>query len=489
MNKNNTRVIIAAIILLLIAAGAYFALRDKNGEIAGEQQTTQDTQTETPQTEPPGPDMQEEAAAPQREPESGTATAEPESEAGDDEPVERQAAMLRIPTFDVLRVEPDGTAVIAGGAEPLGLLDVKEEESILASSDVTESGDFVAIVETPLSPGDHLIYLSVTMPDGRTVRSEQTATVSIPDGNNGELLALITEPGKASEIISAPQMQSTTSPGNTVVATRQDVDQQASNDGNAGRDDAMLSGDTSGDDETDTNLPAVNVETRGSQDEASGAVTAAQEPASDQTPIAVTVSIKAVEIEDDTLFVAGEGEIGATIRGYVDDALVAEGSVNIEGNFVLEARTEVSVGLHTIRVDMLNENNQVVARAVVPFDRPPGNQIAAISADPDGTSADQSDGTQTFLQPQLQGSDNAVIIRRGDNLWRISRRVYGRGVRYTTIYLANETQIVNPDLILPGQVFSLPVEPLPDSEAETIHRRLLEGMPVGPEYQLPPADR
>nr|WP_272210859.1 LysM peptidoglycan-binding domain-containing protein [Marinicella sp. W31]MDC2876777.1 LysM peptidoglycan-binding domain-containing protein [Marinicella sp. W31] len=196
-----------------------------------------------------------------------------------------------------------------------------------------------------------------------------------------------------------------------------------------------------------------------------------------------------MEIEDDIVFIAGEGMNGATIRGYIDDALLAESSVNIEGNYVLEAKSEVSVGLHTIRVDMLNEDNQVVARAVVPFDRPPGNQIAAISTDTAGIRQRQTDGTQTFVQPQLQGSDEAVIIRRGDNLWRISRRVYGRGVRYTTIYLANETQIIDPNLILPGQVFSLPGQPLSDSEAEIIHRRLLDGMPVGPEYKLPQGDQ
>jgi nucleoid-associated protein YgaU len=68
------------------------------------------------------------------------------------------------------------------------------------------------------------------------------------------------------------------------------------------------------------------------------------------------------------------------------------------------------------------------------------------------------------MSPALQSVDGAVIIRRGDNLWRISRRVYGRGVRYTTIYLANQDQIRDPDLILPGQVFSVPSS-TPEGEA------------------------
>jgi nucleoid-associated protein YgaU len=49
-----------------------------------------------------------------------------------------------------------------------------------------------------------------------------------------------------------------------------------------------------------------------------------------------------------------------------------------------------------------------------------------------------------------------AIIRRGDNLWTIARRVYGEGIRYTTIYDANTGQIRDPNRIYPGQVFALP---------------------------------
>ena len=39
---------------------------------------------------------------------------------------------------------------------------------------------------------------------------------------------------------------------------------------------------------------------------------------------------------------------------------------------------------------------------------------------------------------KLRQTESSVIIRRGDTLWHISRRVYGEGTRYTTIYLANQ---------------------------------------------------
>lgn len=53
---------------------------------------------------------------------------------------------------------------------------------------------------------------------------------------------------------------------------------------------------------------------------------------------------------------------------------------------------------------------------------------------------------------------NTAIVGRGDNLWNISRRIYGKGVRYTVIYSANPGQIRNPNRIYPGQLFVLPGE-------------------------------
>jgi nucleoid-associated protein YgaU len=83
----------------------------------------------------------------------------------------------------------------------------------------------------------------------------------------------------------------------------------------------------------------------------------------------------------------------------------------------------------------------------------------------------------TLEQAALTPSDSSVIIRRGDTLWQISRRVYGQGVRYTTIYLANEAQISNPDRILPGQVFSVPDDAL--DNAEELHRERLRNLRGG----------
>jgi len=81
--------------------------------------------------------------------------------------------------------------------------------------------------------------------------------------------------------------------------------------------------------------------------------------------------------------------------------------------------------------------------------------VAAATEAPAVVAAATPDVPET-VAPKLEHADGAVIIRRNDTLWRISRRVYGHGVRYSTIYLANQDQISDPDRIWPGQVFKVP---------------------------------
>jgi nucleoid-associated protein YgaU len=53
-------------------------------------------------------------------------------------------------------------------------------------------------------------------------------------------------------------------------------------------------------------------------------------------------------------------------------------------------------------------------------------------------------------------ADGRRLIERGDSLWELARRNYGRGTDFEAIYQANRDQIRNPDLIYPGQVFVIP---------------------------------
>jgi nucleoid-associated protein YgaU len=102
---------------------------------------------------------------------------------------------------------------------------------------------------------------------------------------------------------------------------------------------------------------------------------------------------------------------------------------------------------------------------------PSAESGAAATAGGNAATGQAATEPQTVQQAPLQHSKASVIIRRGDTLWQISRRVYGAGVRYTTIYLANEDQINNPDRILPGQIFGVPDEAMSEDESREMHRK------------------
>lgn len=71
---------------------------------------------------------------------------------------------------------------------------------------------------------------------------------------------------------------------------------------------------------------------------------------------------------------------------------------------------------------------------------------------------DQAAGSSQASVPSDKGPRSAVVVSRGDSLWRISRATYGTGMRYPLVLKANRDQIRDPDLIYPGQTFVLPKE-------------------------------
>jgi nucleoid-associated protein YgaU len=153
------------------------------------------------------------------------------------------------------------------------------------------------------------------------------------------------------------------------------------------------------------------------------------------------------------MFVAGAADPGRRVLAYADNILIGEAVASPAGRFLIETERELALGDHMIRVDAVGaDGTEVLARAAVPFTNEGADDIGDVFSAPSGAQATETTGART-------GNVNrSVIIRRGDTLWRISRRVYGQGVRYSAIYLANQNQIKNPDRIWPGQVFRVPEE-------------------------------
>mgnify|MGYP001627831403 FL=1 len=395
-----------------------------------------------------------------------------------------------VPAFDLVRVEPDGSLVVAGSGEPNGKIEVLSGENTITGTDVGPSGDFVAVLDEPLAPGDYQLQLLSTAPDGTKTYSEEIATVSIPDGSSGELLAMVAKPGEASRILTQPEAEAepepkelaSSDPAPMVSDEAGEESESRMPDMPAGSSDLSGSAPSiTGGEEPDSASETVADEPAAPASEPAETETAAlsqetAEPAAQDTPdAALFVRVDAVEIEGETIYVAGAATAGMGVRVLADNAEIGLTKSDDGGRFIVEAPVELSVGEHQIAAELLAADGSGVAmRATVPFTRPEGNRMAAV-ANTDETSnlsEPSGDGSNTVEQDRLTPASGSVIIRKGDTLWEISRRTYGQGVRYTTIYLANRQQIVDPNMISPGQVFSVPEEW--DQDAVKTHHDLLE---------------
>jgi nucleoid-associated protein YgaU len=215
--------------------------------------------------------------------------------------------------------------------------------------------------------------------------------------------------------------------------------------------------------------------------------------------------------EKGAFFASGFGPSGGLIRLYLNDAPVASVTVGPDQQWSLKIEKGLIKGTYRVRADLISPNDgSVVARVEVPFDYTPVIATAPFEALPapqiqtkpqDAAAAAptanavsapavvaqtpvaptpvaqapvvQVPSVQESLAPQAglgaatlpAPADPAnvvvkeiatVTVMRGDNLWRISRKLLGRGTRYTQIYEANTAQIRDPSLIYPNQVFVMP---------------------------------
>ncbi|GBF26440.1 hypothetical protein MnTg02_01480 [bacterium MnTg02] len=86
------------------------------------------------------------------------------------------------PEFDVVRVQPNGDAVLAGRSEPGWKVRVESNRGVIGQAKADSSGQWVIIADKPLAPGEHSIKLSALSPDGNAgLVSDQTITVSIAE--------------------------------------------------------------------------------------------------------------------------------------------------------------------------------------------------------------------------------------------------------------------------------------------------------------------
>ena len=415
-NKNGlvALIVLAAATLLMV----FFVLpnmdKEKPAETAVANLTNSTTEGggETATAEPAGGAQ---ATAEGEKPAAETATAtETATETGTEQTAKAEAtpadptAGWVTPAFDLLRVEPNGSTVIAGRGQPNTKLEIRSGDTVVATADIGPSGDFAAVFDKPLVAGDHELTLNTKDDKGASKTSEEVATVSVPKNAGGELLAMVSRPGEASRLITTPQAGEKAA-GDAAAAAEKTIDRPAAETA-AATDEQPVATDTAqaGGDSAATPSEIATAGAAATEITAGAAAT--------ETAAKPQARVSAVELEGERMFIAGTAKPGALVRIYADDKLVGEAKADEEGRYVADGSINLPIGRHTVRADVMSaDGGKVEFRASVPFDRPEGEQVAVVAQDSatgDTGPALGLIGGGTF--DQLRGeADKAIALLKG----------------------------------------------------------------------------
>lgn len=296
------------------------------------------------------------------------------------------------PAIDVVRLQPDGSALVSGSGRPGATVEILVDGTPVWSGPADARGEFVAFVDLPESP------------TARTIRLRSD------DGRGGTL------PSQASVVL-APTPE---------VSVASDETPRASTDGVRAPDgEAFEAQDTA------------SLEAPALESDPDGVRPLAPDPLTPDQGLALDTVRYGAEGE---VILAGRSDVGESdLAIYLDGRVAARARTTGQGDWQA-VLADVPSGLYRLRADLTDEAGQVAARVDLPFRReaPEIVEAARVAA----SEADQSAALLT-VQP-------------GFSLWAIARDRYGDGFQYVAVYEANAEAIADPDLIYPGQVLTLP---------------------------------
>ncbi|WP_238209268.1 LysM peptidoglycan-binding domain-containing protein [Methylobacterium marchantiae] len=296
------------------------------------------------------------------------------------------------PTFDTVRVEPNGELVVAGRATPNGTVEVLVDGKPTARAVADANGQF-AIVPPALPAGNSEVGLRVTDGKGMVRQSRDIVAVAVPASHNARPLVALTSPDKPTVVLSQPRSSRTvtrsvpdaSSPLRTTTGTASPIHpgtgEVAPSDGASNAiaaNDAARSIRIGNRDNLDAGVAdraVPNTLRSGSLDmplspPLEGAAAGGAGEASTRI-----VSVDAQE--GGRLFVSGQATAGTTVRLYLNDTLIAPARVGRDGTVTFTIGGGVKPGSYTVRLDQVDAaSGKVRSRVEVPFSVPEAARIA-----------------------------------------------------------------------------------------------------------------
>ncbi|MBL4927881.1 LysM peptidoglycan-binding domain-containing protein [Tabrizicola sp. KVB23] len=371
-----------------------------------------------------------------------------------------------LPAFDVVRVAPDGAATVAGSAAPDAAVSLRIDGAEVAAGKADGQGKFALLFTMPPADAPRLMQLVTIVGGVETAAKEMVA------------VAPVAAP-KVAEV--APQPAAEPAAGVTAEAT------------------ATIAETTEAAQPSFTSPPAALLV-------AGSGVKVLQSGAAPTPGFAPALTIDSIAYTaDGAVQVGGRGQHGQDVRLYLDQKSVATAPVEMDGAWTVTL-PDVAPGLYTLRADLVMPDGKVTARFETPFKRETTEALAAAlgsgagapqPAEPTPTAEPQpgatpepataTDATETTAAepaapqpaaPQPATAQPAaappaaaqpavapppapltVTVQPGYTLWGIAKTEFGDGVMYVQVFEANKDRIRDPDLIYPGQVFTIPKAP------------------------------
>jgi len=443
-----------------------------------------------------------------------------------------KAAVPMAPSFDIVRVEPDGSAVIAGRAAPHAQVEIIVNGRVVARVKADETGAWTHVSDAPLFVGDQqLVSLRARTEDSRVAQASQAVVVSmLPARQGGKPLVMLSRPNAPSRVLQKPAAPSPGADGErrealakAEKAQRRQLAAAHEKMRRAQHLAAVRSGALELQRETEKLLAALREEEREERQarraREEGATSQEKAPASQEKAPATPLELQTVDYDSSgAIYFTGRSAANASLRLYVDNRHLADVRADETGAWSWKGTARIAAGRHVLRIDRLMEDGRVVERIELPFVRASREELVAARQhtapslqQPVQTEESRQEQEQHLAAAQLEekkeagasmkeaprkgknagtieqddgqahgqdmrmaaatGPDDGgkqparttdgkqggfIIVQPGNNLWNIARVIYGRGIRYTTIYEANREQIRDPDLIYPGQVFTAP---------------------------------
>ena len=124
------------------------------------------------------------------------------------------------------------------------------------------------------------------------------------------------------------------------------------------------------------------------------------------------------------------------------------------GKMLFDTNMKVSLESYDIKEDA-GQGFDVVVSVKLKQYKDYGTKICNITFTDTKSKASLQNTRPTDNSP-APSTNKTYTAKSGDCLWNIAKKFYGDGSKYSAIYNANKSKIKNPNLIYPGQVFTIP---------------------------------